>query len=113
MTVINRLACGMFWCLVAPSSAMADILIEPDQNIVVLQSAREPARGVSMHRVEAQFGKPRRKQAAIGSPPISRWDFDRYTVYFEGDLVVHTVVRSNVTPGEKSKDQQKRQIHTP
>ena len=108
MTFFNRLACGLFWCLVAPSSAMADILIEPDQKMVVLQTAREPARGMSKHRVEAQFGEPRRKQPAIGSPPISRWDYDHYTVYFEGDLVLHTVVHSKVTSVAKSKEQEKR-----
>jgi hypothetical protein len=104
MIVIKTLGCGLFGCLVASSSAMADILIEPDQKMIVLQSAQQPARGMSKHRVETHFGKPRRKQPAVGSPPISRWDYDKYTVYFEGDRVLHTVVHSKVTSGKKNKD---------
>jgi hypothetical protein len=113
MTVIKRLAYGLFGCLVTSSSAMADIFIGSDQNMVVLQSAREPARGVSMHRVEAHFGKPRRKQPAVGSPPISRWDYDKYTVYFEGDRVLHTVVHSEVTPGKEKEGREQRKVHAP
>ena len=51
-----------------------------------------PARGISMDRVEAQFGPPTMRQAAVGDPPIERWDYPGFAVYFEYEYVIHTVV---------------------
>jgi hypothetical protein len=28
----------------------------------------------------------------VGDPPITRWVYDRFTVYFENDRVIHSVV---------------------
>jgi hypothetical protein len=28
----------------------------------------------------------------VGEPPISRWDYPAYSVFFEGPFVIHTVV---------------------
>jgi hypothetical protein len=30
---------------------------------------------------------------AVGEPPISRWEYTGYTVYFEHDLVLHSVIQ--------------------
>jgi hypothetical protein len=50
-----------------------------------------PSRGTSKAAVEAQFGSPSEKMAAVGSPPISRWIYPTFTVFFEGDRVIHAV----------------------
>ncbi|MBI5462515.1 MAG: phosphodiesterase [Gammaproteobacteria bacterium] len=50
-----------------------------------------PAKGQSMAEVEARFGAPKTREPAIGQPPIARWVYDRFTVYFEGDTVLHSV----------------------
>ena len=42
--------------------------------------------------VEAQFGPPTMRQAAIGDPPIERWDYPGFSVYFEYQYVIHSVV---------------------
>lgn len=54
-------------------------------------SAERPARGMSMEKVEATFGAPARRVSAVGEPPISRWEYPGFVVYFERNLVIHAV----------------------
>jgi len=56
-----------------------------------------PARGISMAQVESQFGTPVEKRAPVGGghpqrPPITRWVYPQFSVYFEHDHVVDAVV---------------------
>ncbi len=50
-----------------------------------------PKRGMSKTQVRAQFGEPERARPAVGQPPISRWDYDGFSVYFENDITLHSV----------------------
>lgn len=43
-------------------------------------------------QVRREFGTPKRVYAAVGKPPITRWDYAAFRVYFEYDLVLHAVV---------------------
>lgn len=52
-----------------------------------------PAKGQRMADVEARYGAPREIVPAVGQPPITRWIYDGYTVYFEGDTVLRSVVK--------------------
>jgi hypothetical protein len=52
-----------------------------------------PSRGMSMEKVEAAFGAPASRVAPIGDPPITRWEYPGFVVYFEHHLVVHSVAR--------------------
>ncbi|WP_407276057.1 hypothetical protein [Halothiobacillus sp. DCM-1] len=53
--------------------------------------------GLSMSQVEKRFGAPKHKQApvpAVGTrynPPITRWDYPQFTVYFEHGRAIHLV----------------------
>lgn len=69
---------------------------------VTMPAAAEPAasvpvstpdRGITMNKVEAEYGSPSERHAAIGSPPITRWDYPGFSVFFERDHVIHSVVR--------------------
>lgn len=51
-----------------------------------------PARGAAMSKVTAQFGEPSTTKPAVGEPPITRWVYPAYTVYFEHDRVIDVVV---------------------
>jgi len=51
-----------------------------------------PRRFITMEQVEAQFGAPAEKMPAVGEPPITRWVYKDYTVYFEHQQVLHTVI---------------------
>jgi hypothetical protein len=46
---------------------------------------------MTMNRVESRFGSPERRLAAIGDPPITRWEYSGFIVYFEYDKVLHAV----------------------
>jgi hypothetical protein len=59
-------------------------------------SSSRPARGMSMEKVEASFGAPTRRVApvgggSVGQPPITRWEYPGFVVYFENDKVIHSV----------------------
>ncbi len=51
-----------------------------------------PARGLDMDQVEQRFGVAETKLPAVGNPPITRWVYRDFTVYFEGRYVIHAVV---------------------
>lgn len=51
-----------------------------------------PVRGMSMANVRNVFGEPLEAHPAVGEPPITRWDYDGYSVFFEFDKVLHSVV---------------------
>ncbi len=55
------------------------------------QGSVGPASGLTQANVEATYGSPKSKKAAVGEPPISSWEYDGFIVFFEYDRVVHTV----------------------
>lgn len=78
--------------LLAPI-ASADVLAMPEATPASTAVGTEvPARGMTMDRVEQMFGTPREKIPAVGEPPISRWVYGSFTVYFEHQYVLHSVV---------------------
>jgi hypothetical protein len=50
-----------------------------------------------MSQVRAQFGDPLTEVPAVGDPPISRWDYDGFSVFFEYDLALHSVVHQTAS----------------
>lgn len=54
-------------------------------------SIRLPGRGMTMEQVEAKFGPPREKLPDVGDPPITRWNYDGFSVYFEYQYVIDSV----------------------
>lgn len=55
-------------------------------------SAERPERGLRMADVEARYGAPATRHQAVGQPPITRWDYPGFVVFFEHEYVVHAVV---------------------
>lgn len=78
------------------SPSQADVLkINPDSSI--LESAKTPKRGMTMKQVRAEYGKPIKIHRSKGKvkknwPRITRWEYARFSVYFERKVVLHTVV---------------------
>ncbi len=56
-------------------------------------SGQTPARGMTAASVESKFGTPDAKVAPVGDPPISRWEYANFVVFFEYDRVIHAVVK--------------------
>lgn len=80
---------------VMSAGAQADVLLmesitaaPPNTESGVLR----PRTGNSMAQVLTDFGDPKSVKDAIGEPPISRWIYPGYTVYFEHQHVIHVVV---------------------
>lgn len=57
--------------------------------------AQRPRHGLSMDQVTARFGAPDQQQPAVGNPPITRWVYSSFTVYFEGNHVIHSVLHAS------------------
>lgn len=79
--------------LLVVTAAHADTLLLDGLDMNAPTAGARPARGIDMTRVEAQFGAPSERHGAVGDPPITRWEYPGFTVYFEYDRVIHTVVR--------------------
>jgi hypothetical protein len=70
--------------------------IAVDNGIAVKDSdVTTPARGMTMEQVATKFGTPVTKVPAVGKPPISRWEYPGFVVYFEADHVIHSVVANS------------------
>jgi len=80
--------------------AQADVLLIEE----VRQSERMnlPVNGMSRDEVHARFGEPVSKRAAVGDPPITRWNYASWSVYFEFELVLFAVLHKGAVIDKKS-----------
>ena len=71
-----------------------------------------PGRGMSMTEVLENFGEPTSKEAEVGEPPITRWNYPNYNVIFEYQYVIHSLTTNKPMglmqepPVVESKDQE-------
>ena len=77
------------------AAAMAETIAVDDSIAVKEPGVPSPTRGMSMQQVESKFGAPSAKSQAVGQPPITRWDYSGFAVYFEYDHVIHSVALSS------------------
>jgi len=97
--ILAALLCG---CAVA-GSALADTVLVNEQVQVRESQLERPKRGLTMSEVEKHFGAPVTRHPAVGggsprTPPITRWDYNGFSVFFEGDRVIHSVVTGEAAP---------------
>ncbi len=91
------LLCG----LAATGMAVAETLVVDDQVVVKQTSIQTPKRGSTMTQVEARFGAPVERHPAVsspgkpGQPPITRWDYNGFSVFFERDRVIDSVATAS------------------
>ena len=50
-----------------------------------------PVHGDLQSQVLRRFGEPNVRHPSVGQPPISRWDYADFSVYFEHSTVVSSV----------------------
>jgi outer membrane protein assembly factor BamE (lipoprotein component of BamABCDE complex) len=85
------------------SGLAAAATVAVDNGIAVKESdTATPTRGMTMNQVAAKFGAPVTKIPAVGKPPISRWEYPGFIVYFEADHVIHSVIPSDTVPGSQA-----------
>lgn len=89
-TTLAKLVWGAaLWAMMGIASAGDVLLIEKVEERMLRDL---PANGLSMQEVERRFGTPDEKRPAVGDPPITRWIYDDYSVFFEHDRVIESVV---------------------
>ena len=75
------------------TSASADtLLIDGVSRSSATVSAR-PNRGMDMQTVQSTWGAPDSKRSPVGEPPIARWEYPDFVVYFEYTHVIHSVTK--------------------
>ena len=112
---MNRIAASLIAASLAlaigpllPASARADTLQTQTVQSIPLRAKVQkeqrynlPRRGMTMEQVKREYGAPVKVLATRGGssrqqPPIHRWEYPKYIVYFEYSHVIHSVLR---TPG--------------
>ena len=86
--ILAALLCGC----AAAGTAVADTVVVDDQVQLRESQLDRPKRGSTMGEVEKHFGAPLTRHPTVGQPPITRWDYSGFAVFFEHDRVIHAVV---------------------
>ena len=89
------------------SAAVAETIAVNDQVQVRESQTPMPRRGSTMGDVEKQFGAPLTRHPTVGGgsphqPPITRWDYNGFSVVFERDRVIDAVVVASAAPAPNS-----------
>ncbi len=77
---------------IAATSHAQQIVIGVGQQTPENQNINRPQRGMSREQVTQYFGEPRTKDEAKGKPPIEKWTYPQFSVYFEQNNVLHSVL---------------------
>jgi hypothetical protein len=88
--LLAALVCG---CALSGLAA-AETIVVNDQVQVRESSVDRPKRGSTMSEVEKHFGAPVERHPTVGQPPITRWDYKDFSVFFERDRVIDAVITS-------------------
>jgi hypothetical protein len=85
------------WTVSAAAALLASFSVVAQADELTMPSSASasdhPNRGMSMDKVEATFGAPSNRVPAVGQPPITRWEYPGFVVYFENSTVLHTVIK--------------------
>ncbi|MBM4220846.1 MAG: phosphodiesterase [Gammaproteobacteria bacterium] len=93
MNTVYRMLCGLAVSLALAGPAAADTLLVESVQAAKATAAERPTRGLSMDSVEARWGAPVSRSDAVGQPPITRWEYPSFFVYFEYQHVIDSVRR--------------------
>jgi hypothetical protein len=92
---LGALLCLSGAALAHSGLARAELVVDDGKVAVAPVNVPQPARGSLMKTVEKQFGAPTTRHPTVGKPPITRWDYPNFSVFFEGDRVIDSVVTSS------------------
>jgi hypothetical protein len=80
-------------CLISALASADNLVVPVGQQGADKASLERPHRAMKAADVEGKFGAPLSKSEAVGTPSISNWEYPEYRVYFEGDRVLHSVLK--------------------
>jgi len=81
-------ATGTMMAQAAPSSAPAVAESAPATPAATMDM---PRNNMTWTKVREKYGDPQQELPAVGKPPITRWKYADYIVYFEFDRVIISV----------------------
>jgi hypothetical protein len=109
MTRTVNVRTGLTVCLLAATLGSWGLPVATIQaDVLLIEEVRQagrmdvPRNGASKADVRARFGEPAQTHPAVGDPPITRWDYDGWSVYFEYDKVLFTVLEKGHVIDKKS-----------
>ncbi|HUP92254.1 MAG TPA: hypothetical protein VM074_08405 [Solimonas sp.] len=106
----KTLLMSMVAVLGAAPMAHADVLAMPaDPAVQVMRPSPSALKGMAMSEVRKEYGEPRVRHPARGGdtrkhPPITRWDYEGFSVFFERANVVDTVILGAPAPVVKAEE---------
>ncbi len=65
------------------------------------QNINRPKFGMTMKKVKSYFGEPTKISGPTGKPAIYLWEYPEFSVYFEGEYVLHSVLLHSAEPNKK------------
>lgn len=68
-----------------------DVLTMPETSHEPAAPMSLPQHGLKMEEVERRYGTPVSRDPAVGKPPITRWNYNGFSVFFEHRTVLHAV----------------------
>lgn len=89
--LFSTLLSGLLAMIIPATTIAEEIRIPIGQQAGDESSVRVPAKGMTKEHVKATFGEPIEASEPKGNPPISRWSYNDFVVYFEHDHVIHSV----------------------
>jgi hypothetical protein len=97
--------CLLILLAACTSLTHADVLTLPSEGADTVPTVvmTLPEQGQRMDVVQQRFGAPSTRHAPVGGdrpehPPITRWDYPEFSVFFERDRVIDTVVKQAPKP---------------
>lgn len=91
---LAALTTGLVFAMVlATGSAAHAESLDMDSSGAMLTGGDRPTRGMTMQKVQAEWGRPTMRRAPVGEPPIARWEYPEFVVYFEHNRVIHAVLK--------------------
>jgi hypothetical protein len=103
----TRILVAFLCSCAAAGSAAADTVVVNDQVQVRESRADVPKRGLTMDEVQKHFGAPVTRHPTVGGgsphrPPITRWDYNGFSVFFEKDRVIDSVATGGEAGGAQA-----------
>lgn len=95
LSIVKKLSLSILLAVcTAPTLALAeDIKIPIGTQTPEAKQIARPTTGATKAQVKRQFGAPLKESVPKGKPPISSWEYAEFTVYFENDHVIHSVIK--------------------
>lgn len=92
-----------FFLVAVLGVAACAVRAQTDEITVTAEPPAAPGKGMSSASVVSVYGEPTEKRAPVGGgsaqqPPITRWNYDGFTVVFEHGHVIDSVLKGRPAP---------------